>query len=517
MVRMCELMTLACATALVAGSVASAADRTTRQIVDTAPVAAKDTMVQSARELVGAQNLPDASVFGGIGDCRCLWDNGVFDGRDGQVSHLGGFVPHGAKAADDFYLCEGFVYDLQNIQATLFTTTIAGLVKAKAEIYADCDGRPGELLYTLDGVGVARTGPGSIFGQNPRDGRDLVIYDWTFTVGPNQALPQNRNIVLKGGAYWISVYGLSDNQCQTMQMCDITYWGTAGNRVIKGAVAHKTFGVPTSMWNQFNFPGPWTRVDDCCVGCTDLSFAVCATPCKILVDNGEGRRPVAGSPVPGSPSEFAVSSWSTIQTRSADDFVVPPCSDYRICYIEGCVFTNCVGFTGAFEIYSNDCKVPNYAINGQPLYTGGPATKVIDLGYAATVNGQTYKAYKLEFHDLNIVLQGGRQYWISIGVQHTFSALERAYFCCNADCERSCLVRWNRGMFLSSTTRSAYNPDVLGWADAGCDFSFLIAADPIETDAGGAAASCVADFNRDQALDVLDIFDYMQAWFAGCP
>jgi hypothetical protein len=511
---MCELMTLACATAMVAGSVASAAERTVATKV--APVAqtAQQSIPQSAKELVGASLSPD--VFSAGGGCTCLWDNGAFDGRDGQVSHLGGFIPYGAKAADDFYLCEGFVYDLQYIRATLFTTTLpAPLLKAKAEIYADCDGKPGQLLYTLDGVGRET---GGSFGTNPRDNRPLRLVEWTFSANSSQTDPNARNIVLKGGSYWVSVYGLTDGQCMTMNMCDITYWGTAGNRVVKGAVAMKTFGSPTSSWNQFNFNQPWTRVDDCCVGCTDLNFAVCATPCKILVDNGELRRVAAGSPVPGQPSEFAIQSWSTLQTRAADDFVVPPCSDYRICYVEGCVLTNCVGFTGVFELYGNDCKVPNYALNGSSLngqlYT---ATKVIDLNYSITVNGQTYKAYKLEFHDLNIVLPGGRQYWISVGVQHTFSALERAFFCFNSDCRRSCLVRWNRGMYLNNTTRSAYNSNVFGWADAGSDFAFLIAADRIGTEPGAAGASCAADFNRDAAVDILDVFDFLQAWFNGCP
>jgi len=517
MVRMCELMTLACATALVAGSVASAAEKVSR-VAATGAVSnvvrtevSDAPKVPQAARVAGAEAL-DRALLGAPFECDCLWDNGSFDGNNGQVSHLGGFAVHGFKAADDFYLCEGFVYDLESINATLLTTTLAGLLKAKAEIYADCDGRPGQLLYTLDGV---PTETGGVFGPAP-DGRDLRIVNWTFSVNSGQALPQNRNIVLKGGSYWVSVYGLTDNQCQTMQMCDISYWGTAGDGIIKGAVAHKTFGSPTSMWGQYNFNNPWTRVDDCCVGCTDLAFSVCAEPCKILVDNGELRR--TPGVISGSPSEFAVSSWSTLQTRAADDFVVPPCDDYRICYVEGCVLTNCPTFTGVYEIYANDCKVPAYEINGTSLFGPFSATKVIDLQYSVTVGTQTYKAFRLEFHNQNVVLTGGRQYWISVGVQHTFSALERAFFCCNADCERSCLVRWNRGMFLSATTRDAYNPDEFGWADAGCDFSFLIAAEPVTTAPGsGAGATCVADFNQDSNLDVIDIFNFLEAWFAGCP
>ena len=33
----------------------------------------------------------------------------------------------------------------------------------------------------------------------------------------------------------------------------------------------------------------------------------------------------------------------------------------------------------------------------------------------------------------------------------------------------------------------------------------------------GVAAGCAVDFNRDGTLHVQDLFDYLNAWFAGCP
>lgn len=495
MVRMCSLVTLACATALAAGS-ASAAEKTI------APGSAR----QAVNNVVNNLNL-----FAGT--CDCTWHNGDFDGRDGQVSHLGGAVPHGMKAADDFYLCEGYVYDLQNISGRIMTTTLVGLVKPRLEIWSDCNGAPGTLLYTLEKATVTETGQsfGTAF-----DGRPLRIVDATFTLA-NETKVENKNIVLKGGTYWISLYGTSDNQCPTMQMCDVTYWGTAGNQIVKGSPAMKIDGVPTPSYNQFNFPGPWRSVlDDCCVGCTDLNFTVCANACKILIDNGEGRR---GSGVIGSTSQFAPTSWSQIETRSADDFVVPPCADTTICYVEGCVLTNCVGFWGVFELYANDCNKPSYSLGGQPL--GGQqylATKVIPLNYSTVVDGQTLNAFKLEFHDLNITLTGGRQYWISVGVKHTFSINERAQFCFNADCERSCLIRFNEGRVLTAFTRDIVGgQSVPGWAKVGNDFAFLIGANSASGGAGNATPTCVADFNRDGQVSPADIFDYLNAWFTGCP
>lgn len=501
MVSKCQFMTLACATALVAGSVASGAE--------------KNVAPSSARLAVN-NVVESVALFGGTG-CDCVWNNGAFDGRDGQASHLGGAITHGKKAADDLFLCEGYVYDLSTVSATLLTTTLQGLVKPRMEIWSDCNGSPGSLLYTFEKPNVVETGRnfGTAF-----DGRSLRIVDVTFDVA-RETKVENKNIVLKGGTYWISIYGTTDGQCPTMQMCDVTYWGTAGNQVIKGVPARKIDGVPTPSYNQFNFPGPWGSVlDDCCVGCTDLNFVFCAEPCKILIDNGGGRRQV-GSEAVGASSQYAPTSWSQIETRAADDFVAPPCDPIEICYVEGCVLTNCIGFWGVFELYNNDCNKPSYALGGQPI--GGQqylATKIIPLGYSAIVDGRTLNAFKLEFHDLAIRLDGGKQYWISVGVKHTFSINERAQFCYNSDCRRSCLIRFNEGRALTAfTTETLRDGSVVpGWAKVGNDFSFLIAAEPVRSTAPiGSTPACAADFNVDGSINAADIFDYLNAWFTGCP
>lgn len=525
MVRMCELMTLACATALVAGSVASASDKAVAlksAKSELAPVVAPS----SAKQAVG-NVIDNSGIFAGPGACLCTWDNGAFDRRDGQLSHLGGAAPNGSKAADDFYLCPGFVYDLNSISATLLTTTFPGLVKPKAEIWSDCNGCPAELLYSFDNATVVDP-DGAPLGV-AFDGRPLRTVTATWNVA-NQTVVANRNIVLKGGNYWLSVYGQTDGLGPSMQMYDVTYWGTSAGP-IKGKPAYKVDGIPTPNYNQFNFPngcGPaaWhSVVDDCCIGCTDLNFQICTTPCKILVDNGGGRRQVAGEAV-GSTSQFAPASLSAVETRSADDFVVPGCQTYHICYVEACILTNCPTFDGVFEIYSNDCNKPSYALHGAPLAGQFIATKIIPLGYTAFMDGKTVSAYKLEFHDLTLQLPGGRQYWISAGVKYTFSINERAYFCYNADCARTCLIRWNEGRVLTATTLDDYaaahgcNSATIcnGWAKVGNDFSFLIAADGLTTPGPiNSNPSCAADFNRDGTLDTQDIFDYLNGWFTGCP
>ncbi len=453
---------------------------------------------------------------GSMACADCPWPNGAYDGRSGQLSHLGGSVPNGAKAADDFYLCEKFVYDLSTITATLLTTTTPGLVKPKAEIWSDCNGCPGTLLYTFDQPLVVETGldAGPAF-----DGRPLRIVHATFDVS-RETTVANRNVVLKGGNYWLSVYGRTDGLGPTMQMYDATYWGTTAGP-IKGKPAYKINGLPSNTYNVYSFPTgcgltAWhSVVDECCIGCTDLNFTLCAAPCKVLNDNGGALAQVNGAVV-GSTSQFADAN-SLFDTRTADDFVVPPCADHRVCYIEGCVLTDCLTFDGKFEIYANDCNHPSYSRFGTPLYSGA-ATKIIDLGYSAVLDGRARRAYRLEFHDLNFVLGGGRQYWISLGVAYTFSLIERGYFCYNDDCARSCLIRWNNGKVLTATSIADGTVNTPGWASTGHDYSYLIAATPVTTNQPmSGSPSCSADINRDGVVNVQDVFDYLSQWFTGCP
>jgi hypothetical protein len=109
----------------------------------------------------------------------CTYVNGAFDGVNGQLSHLGGGYPRGGKAADDFYLTEDFMHDVKTFSATLLTNTSLGLVKPKGEIWSDCNGCPGTLLYTFDNPLIVETG----LDIGPAyDGRLLRIVHVTFDV-----------------------------------------------------------------------------------------------------------------------------------------------------------------------------------------------------------------------------------------------------------------------------------------------------------------------------------------------
>lgn len=520
MVRMCELMTFACATVLVAGSVATAADKSSERLVSQPET--KVRQAPGSARAFATNIVTDSSTFGLGGGCACEgWDNGSFDPAtgDGQLSHQGGASTYGAKAADDFYLCEGFVYELESITVTLLTSSIEVLAKAKLELYSDCDGCPGELLYTFEKSSYsAQVGPA--WGTDP-SGNPIRVHNVTFRPQASEPSKAARNVVLHGGSYWISAYGLSDGQCASMNMCDVTYWGTSSSPYIKGSVAKKANGIPCegqTSWGQYCY-GSWRSVEECCIGCADLAFIVCARECKVLVDNGYASR--SADPA-GSASLYAPNT--TFDVRSADDFVAPPCDPITICYIEGCIYTNCAEnlLKGYFEIYGNDCKHPAYALAGTqngnsasgPVLASGEATKVVYLGYSVTIEGRSLRAYRLEFHKLNAQLDGGQQYWISLMTKHTGSLNERTYFCFNDKCD-GCLINWNAGQYLARPVGMPMDPD---WVSLGKDFSFLIAVDKDgSTSPGGATPACAADFDRNGSVSVDDLFGFLNSWFTGCP
>jgi hypothetical protein len=532
-------MTLACATVMAAGTAATANDKAA------APVAAQPVAATpgSFAQVMGADWQGLVNRGGGTG-CSCpsswnAWWNGDWDGVDGQVSHEGGGAPNGAVAADDFYLCEGYIHNLKQFDVTVLNNSSFGLTRARLEIYSDCNGCPDELLYVLKTHSVQTIGAA---------GNGFTEYVYSFLINDQQTgeCPGEstrgdicstggidptcvRNIALRGGTYWLSVVGKTDGQ-----MSDLTFWATTGDQTnvpfneIKGSVAKKREGVAPTNWNDpYIYISEWESVEECCVGCTDLAFRVCFESCKILLDNGHD---IGGEPsalLKGARSER---SGLIRNSRAADDFVVPPCADFEVCHIEACIYTNCdPAFRGFYEIYSNDCNLPDYEFGDTPLCTG-LTTKRVCLGYEVSIDGVSgLDAYRLEFHKIGgCVLASGQQYWLSIGVDDTFSFIERGYFCRNAYCDRDCTINFNPGAVLDPAatyngiegvdewTSTAEFP--ARWGDGGTDFAFTIAGNFLDGASGpNAEPVCMADADNNGTVEVSDIFTFLSAWFAGCP
>jgi hypothetical protein len=448
--------------------------------------------------------------FGGENPNTCCWENGMPVLSLSQASHEGGGLPFGMKVADDFYLEPGTVNELQSITATVLTNTVVGLTKARAEVYADCDGRPGQLLYTFTEF-TKTEGP----NLSTLPGYRQVEFQFR---PADQNDPALRSIFLKGGSYWLSIVGISPNLCdqQNPALCDITYWATADGPM-KGSVPVKVEGLPRDHSAPYNYTGqPWRSIADCCIGCRNMSFTVCTQMCKILNDNGDPA--IIGG-------QLGVASQRSLQpqfdARAADDFVSPPCVANSICYVEACVYTNCTPVNGFMDIYANDCHAPGALLATFPATRAVPITLNLPGQPSPLPNG--LRAYRLEFHNPGFTLVPGRQYWISFTVADNGAASTQTFWCYASKCTRTCQTLWNRAVGIQQLGQATGQipPPVNGsspWVPALGDLSYLIAVHPVDdAPVSGQGGQCAADINRDGARDLLDIFDFLQAWFAGCP
>ncbi|MFN7020980.1 MAG: hypothetical protein ACK4WH_06590 [Phycisphaerales bacterium] len=436
--------------------------------------------------------------------CCRPWDNGRFDRRNAQTSQIGfgeDWRLVGRVTADDFWLCEGNIYRIRGVSGQLTTDSI--VPKADVIILEDCDGLPGEVVAAA--YSVPRT-------DLPNEAECLIgevtISETGETTDDGFRVIDVRanwdRLFLKGGAYWVIIYGYSGTADPDEQF----FWGTSGNQIVKGK---------PGQFAEFNdeMGGiEWTSIDEICCGCTDFNFCVEGEACKILLDNGLPTLATAGD-IAG-PS-FSSQGNTATKVRTADQFVVPPCSDALLCYVEAWVWTNCD--TIRFELYADDCHLP---ADAPPLATF-TAYCTFDTGNSRVLGGQTVTLRKAVFFDgamsvngSGYLLQAGRNYWLSAFADGTGRQNGRGFFAFNSYCDRSCWVN-----FDPSATKGppfATTP----WRANALDNAFLVAvrperrvSDPGDDNASG--ARCAADFNRDGNATVQDLFDFLAAYFNGCP
>ncbi|MEZ6211095.1 MAG: hypothetical protein R3B46_07615 [Phycisphaerales bacterium] len=351
------------------------------------------------------------SGMGVVGSCLCFWDNGRFDHWNGQGSAEGAAFT--ARCADDFFLPECSVYRLDEISAVMLVDSPNAAPAAFLEIYADCNGRPtGEPIGTFEMSSAQLLG--NFIGG-------LEIWEFSF---------DTSDCNLRGGCtYWASPVGIGDGSGE-----DVYYFATAGN-LVQGNEAPIPAIAPVQL-NQGHFTNPWgfvpytdwTPVEVTNVKKHDFAFAVCATECELLWDNGQ--------------ADFSrylnkAVSANLPHFRAADNFALAPCTDWTLCMIELCVLTSCECATVSLEIYESDpiTMLPT----GTPVFTATDP-KVFDLNYAQADNtGVTVQAKRLQFGaqlDLNATLTGGKTYWVSIVEGGTLTGTDRLYFCYAYKCKK---------------------------------------------------------------------------------
>lgn len=440
---------------------------------------------------------PDCNADGVPDECQCVWDNGAIptgvaaQNSNGQLSHLGGAVINGAKVADDFYLPPGPMYRLFGFTGAMLTNSLPSLRKARLEFYDDCDGMPAATPFkTYTTSTILFTEPGVA-------GFDMVTYSFSFCGDP---------LHLDGGkSYWVSLIGITDNQGS-----DSSYWvtstPTSNPGGTMGAGAKKAYGLPGSTWGNYTFE-PWGSLDECCLGCVNFAYNLRGEVCPLVWNNGP--------PDVTTPAAGALSGANRAQyppPRAADNFIVKPCDPVSVCLIETYIYTNCQPPAGFVEVYANDCKRPT----GVPILIASP-TRVIPTGTSITVDGVTYPGYRMLFSGLNLVLDGGKDYWISSGSYNTGGLNTRAFFAYAADCERPCLTQISPGMTLEFTDNGRE------WVKGSRDFAFRVFRKPdaltpsAPSTGGNAQPNCPADINNDGLTTIQDVFEFLARWFTGCP
>ncbi len=434
-------------------------------------------------------------------DCQCIWDDGLVFPTDapaanGQLSHFGTVFAN--KTADDFYLCPGRVYRIFEFKGQLITNTV--LHKAQLEFYEDCDGRPADApfkVYTNS----------AIESEVPATtGYTMVTYSFNLC---------GDCLFLDGGkTYWVSLIGITDRADPN----DASYWATttpqANPAGVMGLAPMKREGPGGPPPYPITLT-PWSTAAACCQGCSNLAWKLTGEGCTVAWNNGAidlntaGPAPTAG----GSASDADLSI--PFLPRTADNFIVTGCEQVQVCYLETYIWSNCNPVRGFAEIYDNDCKLPGLT----PILTAQATRAELIPGATLNYNGTMLSAYKLVFcAPAGWTLPGNKNYWISSGATGGNNIIGRTLFayakpdCNNPICTQT---RISTGKFLD------HNVLPWSWSETGHEFAFRIAVRGtmglINAQPTVNAPVCPTDVNGDGHLDAQDIFDYLSAWFSGCP
>lgn len=452
---------------------------------------------------VAAMCMPAAA---GDRDCVEPWDNGGYDERGAQQSQVGyglDWKQFGHISFDDFYLCEGQIYSIQTIRGIICTN--AAIPKAHVAIFEDCDGLPvfeggRGAIAEADSVAINTTGAPRGYdctvGTVEIHETGLINADGLRILEVTATFPK---LWLRGGTYWLSIWGYSGNA----NPLDEFYWGFAGQGVVKGK--------PGLFYNSHD--ETITDTSGLCCGCTDFAFSIEGKHCEFLYDNAEPYLRVAqggngnGAFPFGSPS-LQNGTRTTDKSRSADDILFPPdCIGFHlICYIEAYIWTNCDRV--ALQVYDSDCHCPHNAAFAFPP-EGLPADCVTDTGHRYTHNGIELRLLKAQFYSSPFAVLGSGNLWYSVYGLGDNRQNARAYFAWADRCDRACDIFFNTGC----TRGPAFEQSI--WQKGSRDFAIALAVE--ELDFTAAAPACPADFNQRDGVTMQDLFDFLVAWFAGCP
>ncbi len=404
----------------------------------------------------------------------CVWDSGAFDQRTAQTSIVSVYAGD-MSTADDVYVRPSEIAHVSRVTAILIGNSI--LPKARLRVYEDCNGLPSTLLYSQDTTLLTDTG--QLFA-----GLRVFLADFSTT---DLWLPGGES----GRTYWVSIAGVAATPG------DEWYWASAGAAQIAGRPG--VFRAPTS-----GYPN-WTGVDELGCGCTDFALRLEGDCCDVLWNNGAPAVPEAGT--------LSLLGPGSVEARAADDFVVPPCQDATVCYLEAILYSNCLPLVGQFEIYADSCSLPT----GPPIAVV-PFSRAVDLGYSVMIDGVSLRAHRVQTLDPAVTLTGGRTYWLAAVGRAAGGLQQRTLFAWASDCSR-CAVRLSgavsSGPAVVGTSPASWTSITTGGQPRA--LSFVVGVKKTVRNTAQIPPACRPDINHDGLVNVQDIFDFLNAWFVGCP
>ena len=326
------------------------------------------------------------------------WDNGACDEITAHLSQAGD--TDNFCTADDCFLKPGFFAFVDEVRVIFavdnrYNETM-NKPSFKLTAYADCNGQPdtSSVAFTITDPDDISYG---LIGAAPWPGFSLwaVSYSVGEFVGEGRAwlCPQGCGELADGFYYWVS----------------------ANNGVIQGAMAHIK-----------NNAEPWQDVLECdCPGiCTDMCLTITGHVCCLLKNN------MPYDPTGGATS-LQLFGAQVDTARAADNFQVPPGDPIEVCAIEAWMATNCPLDKIFVEIYENDCDCPGDLVCVIDVTTDEDGDGKADYPIA-TPTGDSYLGcdiYHLFWPEISrVVLEPGRDYWISVVAQGTGSILDKAYW-----------------------------------------------------------------------------------------
>jgi hypothetical protein len=201
-------------------------------------------------------------------------------------------------------------------------------------------------------------------------------------------------------------------------------------------------------------------------------------------------------------------------SRTADQFVVPPCEVFGVCHFEAYLWTNCD--RAGLDLYGAACHCPSEA----PCFANLTTDCLIDVGPTLQAGGQTVRLVKAVFADFPpFALRSGSNVWVSVYALGDGRQNARGYAAYTLACDRVC------GNFDPACVRNA--PFSNAWwvpVPSRRDTAFAVAVLPAPPMRPAAATTepdpapeCRADINHSGTLSVQDIYDFLAVFFGGCP